>query len=346
MSGGALTDERGRVFQIVDILEDEFFHHWIAIWGLGVAWADATDRKIKLLEYGLLHKNVSIIFPDKDKLWITGPVEESFRSGFTIFDPKYNEFEYLETFGSFIEMPLNVYDIRSDDNEIFASTDDGVWVIDRETREIVDHLKKDHGFPDDRIISLEVAGDTLFTGTQYGLGITSKYPDTLVPASKMLLDSRIITCLRKSDMALWIGSDSGAYRYKCNTGKLERFSSPEISRLYYVTDIELSNRKAWFVFDGQLVSLDLTNAEIDLYPNIQNYGRVSNIAVKDTIIAAATDAGLLLIYEGNAKQTRLFTADDGILSHEINSLLFDDEYLWIGSNRGLSRFWYKHPSVF
>jgi hypothetical protein len=33
-------------------------------------------------------------------------------------------------------------------------------------------------------------------------------------------------------------------------------------------------------------------------------------------------------------------------SNDIRDLVIDGEYIWLGSNLGLTRFWYKNPSLY
>ena len=65
----------------------------------------------------------------------------------------------------------------------------------------------------------------------------------------------------------------------------------------------------------------------------------------DTLIAAATIQGLLLIPLDKNQYSRNYTTDDGLLSDNIRDLIFDDDYLWLGTDSGLVRFWYKDPSL-
>ncbi len=68
------------------------------------------------------------------------------------------------------------------------------------------------------------------------------------------------------------------------------------------------------------------------------------MAVNDTIAAVASNKGMFFIYYKNRSQfTREFTTEDGLASNDINSLLMDGDYIWVGTDKGLTRFWWNNP---
>jgi len=100
------------------------------------------------------------------------------------------------------------------------------------------------------------------------------------------------------------------------------------------------------VIDYELKSIDRNSAEIETYPEILQYNDLRSIAISDTIVAAATGGGLLLLFDGKKDSHFLYTVGDGLISNDIRDLVFDGDYIWLGTDKGLSRFWYKHPSLF
>jgi ligand-binding sensor domain-containing protein len=346
LQGGALTDTPGRIFQFTDILQDDWGNLWIGIWGLGVGRSDVTDRRINLLNFGLLQPEVNLIFSDSEFIWLTGPPEYAIRPGITAFDPENNEFFYAEMPGSLINTAPAINDILIYNDTLYAATENGILLIDRDEFETIDHIGRDEWLSGNHITCLEVIDDIFYAGSPKGLHIINLYPDTAEIQNWSILNDRIITCLTNVDGTLWIGTDHGAYRYKFETKKLEILSASEIGTNAYFYDIVISNNKMWLLSDLELYSIDLNTATIEVFPEINSFGGAIAIAVNDTLVAAATAQGLLMVYDGIEKRHTLFSENDGLWSNTINDLAFRGEYLWIGSPLGLTRFWYKNPALY
>ncbi len=345
LPGGVLADEHDRRFPLTDIVDDGWGNLWMGIWGLGAARSDNAGRRIELLPYGLLQKDITSIHLDKNDLWMSGNAGDSYRTGITKFDPKNNSFKYVETFGSFIYTADDVYDICSNEYDIFVATNNGVWVVDKEEKTIRNRLKRTSGLPDNQILTVLAVGDTLFVGTEYGLGVLNIYADSVKRITKTLLPSLTVLCLEQADNDLWIGTTEGVYRLDLQTNKIGFLAAGEITQSGSIYDIEFAADKIWLVTDEELASIDVLTADINLYPEVNNYGGARAVAVKDTLVAVATVRGLLLIYLGENPYTQIYTTVDGLISDNIRDLIFDDEYLWLGTDSGLVRFWYKNPSL-
>jgi len=278
-------------------------------------------------------------------LWMGGLGGNSYRSGMTIFDRSRNSFEYVELADGVSTRGTEINEIFSRGSDtIFIASDNGVWLLDRKTKALRSRLTGRSGLPDDRVLSVFAYGDTLFAGTEYGLGIMNLHPDSS-HSPKLLLPELSILCLEMAGDNLWIGTDHGIYRLNLKNGKLGRLSVPQITQTRRIFEISNSGDKMWLATDNELASIDLKTADIQSFPEVSNFGGIRAVAVKDTIIAAATISGLLLIYNGGNSFHRLFTENDGLISEGIRDLLFDGDYLWIGTDQGLTRFWYKNPAL-
>jgi ligand-binding sensor domain-containing protein len=342
---GVLVDDYGRKFPLTDIVDDTWANLWIGTWGLGAAHSDAAGYRIELLEYGLLQENVSTVHVNDGILWIGGKVMQSYRTGVTVFDWSNNSFGYIESHGSLISRAEDINDITGNDRDVFVATDDGVWVVDRESKKVRDRLSRKSGLPDNRVFSVLVSGDSLFVGTEYGVGILRIYTDSLLQISETLLPSHAVLSLEKAGRDLWIGTSRGVYRLDFENRKLGFLSAPEVTRSGNVYDIEFAGDKIWLATEHELVSIDINDAGIEIFPEVNSYGGAHAVAVRDTIVAVAAESGLLLIYNGQKPYHELFTSGDGLLSNYINDLVFDGEYIWLGTDKGLTRFWYLNPSI-
>lgn len=345
MPDGSLIDIHSRIFQLTDIVADSWSNLWIGTWGLGPGRADRHHSHIELMDYGLLQEDVTALYSDEGRLWISGLAYDALRTGITIFEPEANSFSYFETYGSLIGRAASVFDIVGNGDDVFVATENGILVIDKEKRVIVDEIGGFGDLPETYVNCLAAVGDTLFAGTAQGLAVFYFHPDSVNRRGQILLAERDIVALELSGEYLWIGTDRGAYRLNRSTRVLGRLRAAEITQSRYVYDIEVDGEWVWLATEEEMVAIDMETADIELYPEVNNYGGVHAIAVRDTLIAAAVDRGLLLIYDGKKPRHELYTVNEGLLSNEIRDLLFEGDYLWLGTDKGLSRFWYKNPLI-
>ncbi len=101
----------------------------------------------------------------------------------------------------------------------------------------------------------------------------------------------------------------------------------------------------WLATADNLVSINLKTADVASFPEVNGYGGARAVAVKDNIVAVGTPDGLLLIYQGNKQHHYMYTVNDGLASNNVKDLVFDGDYIWVGTDEGLTRFWYKNPSL-
>ncbi|MCX6826605.1 MAG: hypothetical protein NTV06_04980, partial [candidate division Zixibacteria bacterium] len=173
MPDGTLVDNNGRRFPLTDIVDDGWSNLWIGTWGLGALHADNTNLRMEPLQYGLLQEDISTICLDNGILWMGGQADNSLRTGITLFDWRRNIFDYIETEAGFTLKTDNINDISVDPANIFVATDNGVWAIDKGNRTINNKLFRNSGLPDNKVLAVLTSGDTLFVGSEFGLGLLS-----------------------------------------------------------------------------------------------------------------------------------------------------------------------------
>lgn len=345
MSDGYLIDFEGRRFPVTDVVDDGWGNFWIGIWGLGAARARTANFHIELLPYGLRQEAVTTMVLDDGKLWLSGNPENAVRPGLTRFDWRKNRFDYAELQPGQVPAFNQVYDMYVNGTDVFLATDYGVEIIDKNTRTARDHLYRSSGLPDEVAYSVAANGDTVFVGTEYGLGLLKRYRDSVEIRVETYLPSLAVYCLEQTDDALWIGTSRGVYRLDYETGKLGKLTIAEVSGARSVNDIELAGDDIWIATGDNLVSIDLETAEVREYPEVIGYGGATAVAVADTLVAVVVTQGMLLLNTGQKPGRYLYTVNDGLLSDAVSDLIFDGDYLWIGSDRGLTRFWYKNPRL-
>ncbi|RKX32844.1 MAG: hypothetical protein DRP46_00310 [Candidatus Zixiibacteriota bacterium] len=345
MTSGYLVDDYAREFKITDIVDDNWANLWIGIWGLGAAWSDIESRHIKLLPFGPLYADITSLSVSDGVLWMGGLTDSAYRTGMTAYDLKKNEFDYIEFSDNNRFLRASVFDIYAGEEKIFAATDDGVWIIDRKEKKFVERLSRHAGIPDDQILCVFNFENYLLAGTEFGLGVVDLNFDSSGQVARVMMPSATVICLESSGRNIWIGTDDGIYRWNIDKNKLGRLTAGELNGFWVINDLVNTGGKMWVAGDNELASINLETAKIETYPEIGLYGGVRAVAVHDTLTAVATGSGLLLLFNGEKPHNQLFTVDDGLISNNVRDLLFEGDYIWLATDRGLTRFWYKNPAL-
>ena len=341
---GRLVDGYNRQYYINDIVDDRSGTLWIGTWGYGTARAGNTSYLIDLLPYGLLQNRVNALLKHDGLLWISGAVFDSRRTGISVFDPEDNRFFHIES-GLDTDFPaVDVNCLEADDSTIYIGTPIGLLCMDRETKRVTRSFSRRSGLGDDNVISVETIGDSIFVGTAGGLSVITGADDSVRYIRPGQFLNRVIYDLEEVDSSLWIAASSGAYRLKLPSGKLQQFKDPDLVLFGDVYDIERYEDDLWFTSDDGVVRLDIKTGETEPFWLAAQKIVPRALAVNDTIAAVASNKGMFFIYYKNRNQfTREFTTEDGLASNDINSLLMDGDYIWVGTDKGLTRFWWNNP---
>ena len=342
---GSLADNYGRDFALSDVLDDGSGDLWIGTWGTGPARSRKGSGSIELIPFGLIQNRVNAVFNDSGLFWVGGAVTDPYRTGITIFDPDELEFDYVES-GLEREFPVvDVNCLTGTEDYILIGTSDGLLFLDRRTERVSERITTRLGLIDNNVLSLAQVGDSVFVGTASGLSLLTSVDDELQLVRPREFLNKIIYDLELVDSSLWIATNSGAYRLKLSTGQLQLFQDPEQFLFSDVYDIEAYSNSLWLAGNEGALRVDLTTAETTPYRIFTTNFTPRALAVNGEIAVIAADRGISVIsYLYDPPRTRDFTIDDGLPSNYVFSLEMDGDYLWIGSEKGLTRFWWNNPN--
>ncbi|MEK7774514.1 MAG: hypothetical protein AAB305_01345 [Candidatus Zixiibacteriota bacterium] len=341
---GYLIDKLGRTAPMDVILDDGSGVWWIGTQGYGAAKSSSSGRILTLLPYGLLQRRVNA-FLDDSLLWVAGTVTGP-RTGITLMDREENRFQYIETgFGAAFEA-VDINCFSSEGNSVYAGTSNGVYTLSRETGEMLGHITSTLGLADNNVISLATNGDTLFVGTALGLSVViptggkSRFASIEEFARHTVFDMQIV------DSSLWVASSNGVYRLSLVNGSLKKFNDPTLVLAHEVFDIDYVGENLWMTSSSGALRVNVRTGDIEPFRVGMSRTIAREIEVNDTIAVLNSDRGIVLLYYKEDKQpTREITVEDGLPSSYVYSLLFDGDFLWIGSDRGLTRLWWSSPNI-
>ncbi len=342
---GSLTDAFGRDYVLTDLINDGSGNIWIGSWGLGPMQSSELTSSLELLPYGLLQKRVDAILNDMGTLWVGGYAIDPVRSGVTIFNPDDDNFSYIES-GLQLYFPVvNISCFEQFNDLMVIGSDNGVYFVDKEKFDVSENLNRRDGITDNKILSLLAIGDTLLVGTANGMNmVTSSGKDVqLVYPSEFI--NKVIYDFQLVDSSVWIASSYGVYRMAIPSGKLQQFQDNEMFIFNDVYDIEQFDDFLFFSTNSGVLQLNIMTAEMVTHPSQSHQFTPRKLAVNEKIIALGSNDGLTIIfYDNDPPYSRTFTTEDGFPSNRIYSLEMDGDFLWIGTDNGLSRFWWNNPS--
>ncbi|MBU8934029.1 MAG: hypothetical protein KOO62_08470 [candidate division Zixibacteria bacterium] len=341
---GHLVDSWARFFQFVDVLDDGSGELWIGAWDFGVLTAGSISHRLELLPFGLLQDRVNTIYQDDGVLWVSGAITSDSRSGLTRFDLDGLEFSYVES-GVRPEFPGDdVNCLTGDDDHIYIGTPLGLHILDRQTERVSRSFSTIDGLNSGNVLSILAFGDTLFVGTAEGLAMIMLDGDSSQVVRPTQFANAIVYDLELVNGSIWIASSIGFYRIKLGTGEIQRYIDPDHVLFGDGYDIEVYDQYLWFLADGGLVQLDTKTAESRSYQSVTERLTANDLAVNDTIAVVGTNNGFtILFHANNPPYTRDFTTADGLPSNYIYSVVLDCDYLWLGSDKGLTRFLWNNP---
>ena len=343
-SNGRLVDPNGRFFLLSDILDDNAGRYWLGTHGYGVGTANSTSQQIEMMPFGLLQRRVNAIFEDNGTLWVSGADVNEFRTGLTQFNPDENNFRYIES-GIDPRFPsTDVNCLSGDDDYIYIGTPYGLLIMGRNSEQVEYTIDERSGLLNENILSLAIIGDSLFAGSADGLFLLRLNSDTSWLVQPEQFIDRVVFDLELVDSTLWIATSNGAYRLKLNSGRLQRFQDPDLVTTGNVYDIERYKDQLWFATDVSLMRLELKTGKTQPYPMITQRLEPRTMAVNDSVAFVGSDHGVtMLLHSQPVPVSYDFTMADGLPSNYVYSLLLDGDILWVGSDKGLTRFWWNHP---
>lgn len=341
MADGYLIDPVGRDFAMNVVVKDDNGNLWLSCYGYGAAHSTTIGSSIDLLPFGLLQDRVDDIYNLDGKLFIGGRILNSFRTGLTIFNPDNNKFEYLESVMTQNFPEVNINCIEFDSSFLYIGTDQGVYLFDRKNDfQFSYKISTTSGLPNDIIYSMKAVNNKLFVGTPYGLAVLApKKAELTLVNPKEFINTEIYD-LAVSDSTLWMGTSNGAYRMNYYTGKLQKFNDPNQVIFSRVQKVVNFDDVIWFAADDGLVSLNLKNGKVTPYRGINHGKTIYDFTVNEFMLAMISSRGVRFIEDYENEKYTIYEIDenDGIPTNQINKLLFDGDFIWIGSNRGLTRF--------
>lgn len=147
--------------------------------------------------------------------------------------------------------------------------------------------------------------------------------------------------LSMSDDVLFFIAGNQLYQYQVKKKRIDTIFDPYQKLGFGVFDITKTRARQYFSVYGGFLSFDtLGNWQHHIPPGIDLSIPFTSLASFGNYIFIGTYNGLITFNE-ETERYDYFTTKEGLLSNNINAIYADSNYLWIASDRGISRLSYR-----
>lgn len=344
---GYISDPYMRNFQITVGFEDNNDLMYAGTWGMGPVIINTRYLNLELLVFGPYNSNISKVIEIGEFLWMGTDYSRTER-GLTRYSLTMKQWNYFEPE---FTMGLGNAELTSGlTNQGFTwlGTRGGLVLMDDQSTFRTYGIFS--GLPSENILSLAEYGGFIYIGTEKGLGIlpsNGEVPDSIfkspLPEKHRFYGHRINDLLVFKGI-LYIATDRGVYRFNSDSLQIQHLDTPSQDLAIGANDIFTDGHKLYFAVRHGVVIVDVSTdiSKLATDPSLADKWVINEIYSDSAYIWGATSLGLWR-YKKADETTLLYTTADGLPENNINSLVKDGDYLWLGSQEGLVRFLWNAP---
>ncbi len=341
---GVIYDSNNRDFKLTDRIVDSWQRLWIGSNGLGPLKADLYTWRLESLPQSLPFISPRDIFLWADQIWIGGLNKGRGIGGITLWNTVDNSWQYFEA--QYIPQLYkdDVIAMDGNKNDIVCATIDGVAIfIPNKNKWLT--LNSQAGLEGDRINDVLVFGDTVYVATEFGFNWINLNSMKVYESSQTILDHVWINQLAYKDSLVWAATRFGLYSIDINKDIIINHPSHAAMIDYDLTAIEAVADEIWMANKNGIAYWDQRQDEWHSFSNLDLVFLVRDITYTENCIWFATDKGLLK-YDRTRNYWRMYTEKDGLISQDTYHLDPQNEYLWITTSEGITRFrWWREDRI-
>lgn len=344
---GYISDPFMRSFRITVGFEDNNDLMYIGTWGMGPVIINTRYLNLEPMVFGPYNSNISKVVEIGEFLWM-GTDYSRAEKGLTRYNLSMKQWNYFEPEFTAGLGNAELTTGLADKGFTWLGTRGGLVLIDKQN--IFRTYGTFSGLPSENILSLAEYGGFIYIGTESGLGIlpsTGEVPDSTfkppLPEKYRLYGQRINDLLVFKG-TLYIVTDNGVYRFNSDSLQFQHLDTPSQDLAIGANDIFTDGQKLYFAVKHGVVIVDIDTdiSKLATDPSLADNWVINEIYSDSIYIWGATSLGLWR-YKKADETTFLYTTTDGLPENNINSLVKDGNYLWLGCREGLIRFLWNAP---
>jgi len=346
LNGNQFLDPYGRSIDITSFYQTRFSDIWLGAADGTLFLGNVQMETFYPFKFGFANSDITT-FTTGDEFWTAG--RSGFRSGgITRFNPAELQFDFFD-----FEVTINM-----NDQSIYSSVDTGDEIWFGSEIGILIYKKKDNfwrlidetkGLPGGLIITMDHDTAHVWIGTPHGIArIHKDSKRSRITGIEPFLNESFIYDIEVIEDQVWIGTSSQLYVYHQDQQVLYDFRDMgDLSRISHQKDllknfwdIQEYKHLVYIASEQGLISYDKNRGQWSMVFETAHYSgkKINAIAFTDEYCFLGTNFGLYRI-----DLNRFFQRDYSYpFLGKVNDLFISGDVLWLGTNKGLTKFqWTK-----
>ena len=322
------------------------------IFGLGYITGDNNLKILDLHPSGILKNFVNAFAMSEDFMWAAGiddkRVSENDRTGISEFDFLNQSWKYYEDYSIHELASGKIYDMSYNDNKLAVATLEGVSILDLSENDWK-HFDTFSGLWDNEIKCILVDKNIVLAGSDYGLNEidlkSGEIRRIYVTGTETMTK---IFKIESSEKYYWIGTDDGIFSINKKDGDIKHFNfyGRELARDKRVASdcYAITADENVVVFKGNNFFIK-HNIKTEKWENLADYDQESGVHDMDLFgqyLWIGTDKGARFM-NIETEEWEKYGYIDGLAGERVFKVLIDGDWVWFGTDRGLTKYnWRKY----
>lgn len=340
---GNLIDPRLRTFPIMDWYLDGYSRFWTAQWGAGIMKVNLLDTRGELIMQGPAGNDIRTILVTADAIWMGG-ANNGEALGFSRADRSYKSWSYIENRDSQRIRTTELNEIAEWQGLLWFATADGLLSYDKKNKwglyAVQDNLYHNH------VTALEPVGDELYIGTEDGLCVMNKEIFQIDRIPQDGLETFGVTDIVACGDSIYVGSPVGLFVAAQGSRSFVFGSIDQSLTVGEVSDISAYENEHWLVTAHGVMKYDhLRRKSVSWLADVWMKGAepVCVHAMEDYVWVGTKDDGFYR-YKKGSNEWLNYNTTDGLLSNHVQTIEHDGDDLLVGTEKGLTRFYWNRPN--
>jgi hypothetical protein len=322
------------------------------VFGLGYIVGSERLQVFTIHPSGVLKNYVNVFDLSERYLWAGSDDNQQRykqeRNGISLYDFDTGKWRYFDDYSIHELATSQILDLDYKDDILLAGTRLGLSVFDMKDdrwRRFTVH----DGLYDDVVRTVALNDSIALTGTDFGVNIIDL--NNWHISRLRLTKEKTLLKIHKIKVAgdyFWIGTNNGIYAYDINTQTVRHFDfygrEVDVDKVIAADCHAITAHGEHVVFKGNNFFM-IHNMETGDWENLPDYNYdsfVYEMDLKKDYLWLGTNAGarLLNIKTGDWQK---FEVVDGLAGHHVMEVFIDNNWVWFGTDRGLTKFnWRKY----
>jgi ligand-binding sensor domain-containing protein len=200
------------------------------------------------------------------------------------------------------------------------------------------------GLADNWVTDIVPDRDALWVGTSLGASMVDLRGDSVLVAEIPMVGKQKVYDIEAGPEFIWFGTDHGVYALDKQLNRWLKFTSPDGTIERTVTAISAFGDEVWFATTVGLTLYQRDSGKWRWHPlhGQLQAGHIICLEAGEQAVWAGSESGLWKLRRRTGRW-RAFTTEDGLLDNMVQVMVLDGAYIWLGTPRGLTRFFWDNP---